>query len=187
MIIGRSRPRHAAITLALCLGFAYAAVAGASGLWLDVPYVKQPKDGCGAACISMVLEYWVHHGAGFKCDIPSVQAIQQTLYSPKAHGIFARDMERYLKQKGLRVFVFRGDWGSLQEHLSKGRPLIVCLREGSVGSTLHYVVVAGLDPVRRVVLVNDPAGRKLEMIRRRKFEKSWSAEDNWTLLAVPRP
>jgi ABC-type bacteriocin/lantibiotic exporter with double-glycine peptidase domain len=65
-----------------------------------------------------------------------------------------------------------------------GRPLIVCLREGS---ELHYVVVAGLDPARNRVWVDDPAGRKLATLDRATFEKKWSAEDDWTLLALPQP
>src|SRR5216684_880984 len=28
------------------------------GVWLDVPFVKQEKDGCGAASIAMVMQYW---------------------------------------------------------------------------------------------------------------------------------
>lgn len=178
-------PRHAAVIYfsAVCA----AAAAVAPGIWLDVPYVKQPKEGCGAACIAMVLEYWGRKDARFEYPIPSVQSIQQTLYSPKAHGIFTRDMESYLRQKGLRVFVFRGDWNALEEHLAKGRPLIVCLREGGgIDKTLHYVVVVGLDPIRNVVLVNDPAGKKLAMIRRESFEKRWQGENYWTLLAVPQ-
>jgi hypothetical protein len=29
-----------------------------AALWVDVPFVRQPKDGCGAASISMVMQYW---------------------------------------------------------------------------------------------------------------------------------
>ena len=29
-----------------------------AGVWLDVPFVKQEKDGCGAASIAMVMQYW---------------------------------------------------------------------------------------------------------------------------------
>ncbi|MGH9398377.1 MAG: C39 family peptidase [Terriglobia bacterium] len=171
--------------VALCLGIAWLTVAAApSGIWLDVPYVRQPKEGCGAACISMILQYWTLKDPKYKCSLPGVDAIQRTLYSPKGHGIFARDMESYLRRKGLHVYAFRGDWNMLQDHLSKGRPLIVCLREGR---WLHYVVVLGLDPAANVVLVNDPAGEKLEPLRRTAFEKKWSAEGDWTLLALPGP
>lgn len=170
------------------LAYSGTAVAAASpGVWLDVPYVKQPKNGCGAACIFMVLEYWVRKDPRFRCRVPRVQSIQQTLYSPKAHGIFARDMESYFRGKGLRVFVFRGDWSALREHLAKGRPLIVCLREGGgIDRTLHYIVVVGIDPAKNLILVNDPAGKKLATIRRASFEKKWRGENYWTLLVVPR-
>ncbi|HLI29469.1 MAG TPA: C39 family peptidase, partial [Terriglobia bacterium] len=74
----------------------------------------------------------------------------------------------------------------LADHLGKGRPLIVCLREPGIESTLHYVVVAGLDPGRNVVLVNDPARRKLTMLAQASFERQWATAHNWTLLAVPQ-
>lgn len=155
-----------------------------SGIWLNVPYARQPKDGCGAASISMILRYWSLKDPEFKPRLPGIDEIQRKLFSPKAHGIFAHDMESYLRRNGLRVYVFRGNLQMLRDHLSKGRPLIVCLQEGR---WLHYVVVVGLDPAKNVVLVNDPAGEKLEPLPRAKFEKKWRAKDNWTLLAVPEP
>ena len=30
----------------------------ASAIWLDVPFVAQPREGCGAASIAMVMQYW---------------------------------------------------------------------------------------------------------------------------------
>lgn len=154
------------------------------GLWLDVPYVRQPPQGCGAASIAMILRYWTLKDPLYKCSLPSVRAIQRALYSPAAQGIYAKDMERYLRGKGMRVIAFEGDWNLLREHLAKGRPLIVCLREGR---WLHYVVVVGLDPAKNAVLVNDPAGQRLEPLRRKAFETKWRAEGNWTLLALPEP
>jgi ABC-type bacteriocin/lantibiotic exporter with double-glycine peptidase domain len=175
-------------TVAWCLGLACTAAAVAPpGIWLNVPYVRQPREGCGAACISMVLEYWVRKDPRFHRTLPTTGAIQRQLYSSKAHGIYARDMEAYLRQQGLRVFAFQGDWNALEEHLSKGRPLIVCLREGrGLDRTLHYVVVAGLDPAKNLVLINDPARRKLAMVHRANFERWWRGEHYWTLLALPR-
>jgi len=29
-----------------------------TAVWLDVPFVKQEKNGCGAASIAMVMQYW---------------------------------------------------------------------------------------------------------------------------------
>jgi ABC-type bacteriocin/lantibiotic exporter with double-glycine peptidase domain len=167
--------------------FAFCGVitAGASGLWLDVPFVKQEKNACGAASIAMVMQYWQRQQG----QQPSADAeqIQNTLYSQEAHGIFASDLERYFQQHGFRTFAFRGDWDDLKQHLEKGRPLIVALKPSGGNVPLHYVVVAGIDWSRDIVLVNDPAERKLLPQEKTRFESEWKAADNWTLLAVPFP
>jgi hypothetical protein len=95
------------------------------------------------------------------------------------------DMVRYFESRGYRTFSLRAEWADLEEQISKGRPLIVCLERGRRGALLHYVVVAGVDSVANLVLVNDPAQRKLLSIARSDFEQRWHATDNWTLLAVP--
>jgi ABC-type bacteriocin/lantibiotic exporter with double-glycine peptidase domain len=153
-----------------------------TGVWLDVPFVKQDRNACGAASIAMVMQYWQRQQG----QSPSVdpQQIQRELYSPSAHGIYASAMERYLRQQGFQTFAFAGEWKDLKEHLDKGRPLIVALKSG--GSSLHYVVVAGLNWQQDVVLKNDPAERKLLKQGRSEFEKEWKAAGNWTLLAVPQ-
>ncbi len=61
----------------------------------------------------------------------------------------------------------------------------MCLEPNARGSPLHYVVVAGVDPIQNLVLVNDPAQRKLLSISRTEFERGWRATENWALLAVP--
>jgi ABC-type bacteriocin/lantibiotic exporter with double-glycine peptidase domain len=153
-----------------------------SGVWLDVPFVKQEKNGCGAASIAMVMQYWQSQQANVVAEDP--EEIQRALYSRQAHGLYASAMERYLQDHGFRTFSFRGDWKDLREHLKKGRPLIVVLDTGH--HSLHYVVVVGLDWQQDVVLKNDPAERKLLKQERSSFEKEWEAAGNWTLLAVPQ-
>jgi len=152
------------------------------GLWLDVPFVKQEKNGCGAASIAMVMQYWHRQQGSAPSD--DAEQIQRALYSRKAHGAYASAMERYFEQHGFRTFAFRGEWNDLREHLEKGRPLIVALNTGH--GNLHYVVVTGLDWQNGVVLKNDPAERKLLKQERSDFEKEWKAAGSWTLLAVPQ-
>lgn len=181
--------RYFSITLALmlCLGN-LAAVADPSGVWLDVPFVKQEKDGCGAASIAMVMQYWMLQQG--RTVAPSADAIQiqRALYSEHAHGIYASDLERYLRQQGFRTFSFRGGtWTDLKQQLEKGRPLIVALKPASGNIALHYVVVTGLDWEQALVLVNDPAQRKLLKQDRSSFEREWIATGKWTLLALPQP
>jgi predicted double-glycine peptidase len=158
------------------------------GVWLDVPFVKQEKDGCGAASIAMVMQYWqAQQGEPVNGTSDAIQ-IQRTLYSAKAHGIYASDMERYFQEKGFRTFTIRGEWEDLKQHLEKGRPLIVALKPVALkplsGGALHYVVVTGLGP--DIVMINDPAQRKLLQQDRPDFEREWSAAGKWTLLALPQ-
>jgi predicted double-glycine peptidase len=153
------------------------------GVWLDVPFVKQAKDGCGAASIAMVMQYWQAQQGEPANGTSDAGQIQRALYSAKAHGIYASDMERYFQEKGFRTFTIRGEWEDLKQHLEKGRPLIVALKPVS-GGALHYVVVTGLGP--DIVMVNDPAQRKLLQQDRPDFEREWSAAGKWTLLALPQ-
>jgi hypothetical protein len=47
--------------------------------------------------------------------------------------------------------------------------------------------VVGLESEDGIVLVNDPAQRKLLKMDLRNFETRWRPMHNWTLLAVPEP
>src|ERR1700760_1982278 len=121
-------------------------VQAASGVWLDVPFIRQEKDGCGAAAIAMVMQYWPTQQAKAADSSADEVAIQRILYSSKDHGIRASDLERYFQDHGFRTFAFQGKWDDLEQHLKKGRPLIVALKPSALETSLHYVVVAGIDP-----------------------------------------
>jgi len=180
--------RYFRITLALMLCLCnVAAIAEPSGLWLDVPFVKQEKNGCGAASIAMVMQYWMlQKGRPQSPNADAIQ-IQRALYSGHARGVYASDVEGYLQQEGFRTFAFHGEWTDLKQQLEKGRPLIVALKRDSGNIPLHYVVIAGLDWEQGLVMVNDPAQRKLLKQDRSSFEREWSAAGKWTLLALPQP
>jgi hypothetical protein len=150
----------------------------------------------------MVMQYWLRaqgRPAGLDAD---VKQIQHALHSRAGHGIYASELERYLQQHGFRTFAFAGSWDDLEQHLAKGRPLIVALKpvapkpvapKPSGSAELHYVVVVGLDSEAGrasnseldVVLLNDPAQRKLLKQARSTFEKQWSGAGRWLLLALP--
>lgn len=160
--------------------------AAPTGIWLDVPFVRQEKNGCGAASISMVVEYWIGKGAQLDAERADPIRIQRALFAADAEGIRAAEMVRYFEDQGFRAVTFQGAWADLKQHLAAGRPVIVCLREGSRRAPLHYLVIAGLDFARDLVLVNDPAQRKLMKMNRAAFDKGWSGAGNWALLAVPK-
>ena len=165
----------------------------AAGVWLDVPFLRQSEEGCGAASIAMVMRYWEGHGGAPAGATADPEQIQKKLFSPKAHGIFASAMEKYLRESGFDVFALAGQWDDLREHLAKGRPLIVGLKPRQNKTALHYVVVVGLDgglnggedEKTPAVLINDPARGKLLRVERAEFEAEWSAVHHWMLLALP--
>jgi ABC-type bacteriocin/lantibiotic exporter with double-glycine peptidase domain len=172
--------------LAGLLVCALSCMAAPPGSWLDVPFVKQPRNGCGAASIAMVMQYWQHQ-QGKAADADSdVERIQRALYSRKAHGIYASDVGHYFQQHGFSAFVVQGEWSDLEKHLEKGRPLIVALKPGSGEAALHFVVVVGVETEESLVLVNDPAQRQQLKQGRSDFEREWKGAGNWTLLAIPR-
>jgi uncharacterized protein YvpB len=157
-----------------------------STISLDVPFVKQEAGGCGAASLSMVMQYWRQQQGKVVDESADQTEIMRSIYSSSGHGIYASALERYLQQHGFRTFAFHGNWDDLEQHLEKGRPLIAALKPLRGSSSLHYIVVVGIDAAQNVVLVNDPAQRKLLKEDRSSFEHEWSATDKWTLLAVPR-
>ena len=173
------------LILSVCFCGALSA-ADATSLWLDVPFVKQEKEGCGAASIAMVMQYWLKQQGRPVDGSADATEILRLLYVPDAHGISASAMERYFQAHNFRAFSYRGEWQDLQQHLQKGRPLIVALKTSASDASLHYVVVTGLDSERGLVLLNDPAQRKLLKQDRSGFEKQWKSTNKWTLLALPQ-
>jgi len=157
------------------------ASAETGGVRLDVPFVAQPEDGCGAAAIVMLMQYW-HREQPSAPGAPDVQELRP-LISREARGIKASDVEQYLKQHGYRTFAVRGDWSDVEQNLLHGRPLLVALRSPS--GTLHYVVLTGFDPAIATVVKNDPAQRKGMLQQKREFLEQWKGTGYWMLLAVP--
>lgn len=149
-----------------------------------MPFVHQPREGCGAASLAMVMQYWAQEQGRSAGPDSDVASIQRRLYSPSKHGILASSMTAYLRAHGFEVFALNGRWSDLETQLAKGRPLVVALRPQGQRE-LHYVVVDGIDPARGLVMMNDPEERKLLSEERARFEKEWSATQNWMLLAVP--
>jgi ABC-type bacteriocin/lantibiotic exporter with double-glycine peptidase domain len=163
------------------------AVAETPGIWLDIPFVKQEPEGCGAASIAMVMQYWSAMNGEVSGDRADATYILRSLHSRPGHGIYTSAMSQYLQAQGFRTFSFAGDWNMLQQHLQKGRPLIVALEPSAIDRSLHYVVVAGMDSQKEIIMVNDPADRKLRKLDRATFEKQWEGTRRWTLLALPQP
>src|SRR5207247_10215880 len=86
---------------ALCVTLgSVTAVAESSGVWLDVPFVKQKRNGCGAASVSMVMQYWIRNGARIPQGDADASLIEQALYSRKQKASSAPACETILSGRG---------------------------------------------------------------------------------------
>lgn len=157
-----------------------------SNIWIDVPFVKQEANGCGAASIAMVMQYWAKQNSPVRDDGANPHAIHRILYTEEKKGVLASDMEHYFQSHGFRTFLFQSQWQDLRQHLSMGRPLILCIQKNKKKESLHYIVAVGLNDQENTLLVNDPAEKKLRKLDRVTFEEAWKAMNYWTLLAVPK-
>lgn len=171
--------------LAATAAAALAAQPAPRAVWIDVPFVRQSADGCGAASVAMVMEYWAGQQHRALTPADDVTSIEHQVGSRRLHGATPAALERYLQQHGFMTFALQGTWKDLEEQIGKGRPLIVALRPTGQRA-LHYVVIDGVDSARNTVTMNDPAERKLLTQERAGFERDWSATHDWMLLAVPQ-
>lgn len=149
---------------------------------LNVPLLRQQKNGCGAASVAMVVRYWASQQPGLQIQGVEPEEVHRQLFSRNGGGIPLAAMKGYLQEKGFHAFTFQATWGDLEDHLFKQRPLIACLKKGPK-SAMHYAVVVGMDGKR--VWLNDPSRRNPIAMKRSKFEKRWATADRWLLLAVP--
>ena len=152
--------------------------------WLDVPFVRQVKSGCGSAAIAMVMQYWVKHQPRIDLAAADAERINKAL-PPSSKGLYGKELKQYLETHSFTAFVFNGTLSDLRDHASKGRPVIVCLGFNRLLASLHYVVVVGISEDE--LFLNDPARGKLVREEKAAFLRAWKTTGNWALLAVPRP
>src|SRR5258707_12448928 len=90
----------------LAAGVGFALAAETPGLWIDVPFVAQMKNGCGSAAMAMVMEYWEKKTGRTAQGQADAGKIQATVYSPAEKGIQASAMNWYFESAGSRQFAF---------------------------------------------------------------------------------
>jgi uncharacterized protein YvpB len=158
------------------------AIAAETG-WLDVPYVRQVKAGCGSAAIAMVMQYWARYEPRLDALAADADRIHKHL-PPSKRGLAGQALKGYLEENGFSAYVFDGELSDLRNHLEKGRPVVVCLALRGPRAPLHYVVIVGLGD--GLVVMNDPARGKVVREDLDSFVRAWKITGHWALLAVPR-
>jgi predicted double-glycine peptidase len=149
---------------------------------LDVPFVRQVGAGCGSAAIAMVMQYWTRLQPGLDSVAADAERIDRELPATP-NGLYGRELKQYLESHGFEAFAFNGELSDLRTHLSKGRPVLVCLGMRGPHAPLHFVVVTGIED--DAVVFNDPARAKSMRESTDRFLRDWKATGNWALLAVP--
>ncbi len=171
------------VMIQLVCGTAFAS--GVANLWLDVPFVQQQKDGCGAASIAMVMQYWEQHqGQPVHPEAAAAPDPARLVLRPGARHLRLRH-GALLSAKRLSRLCLRGPAGGPRARIAARPPADRRAQTRPLGPSLHYVVVVGLDEPQKLVLVNDPAQRKLLKEDQSQFEREWKAAGHWILLAVP--
>lgn len=88
-----------------------------AALDLNVPFVPQQKDTCGAAALAMVFRFW---------DRPvAPDEIASALLDPELRGIRGSRLADFARARGFTALAYEGDLEHLRDFLAKGRPLIV--------------------------------------------------------------
>ena len=144
---------------------------------LDVPFVHQQKDTCGAAALAMVLQYW---GVAVSHD-----EVAQELLQPELRGIAGSALAAFASGRGMTAVAHAGDVDHLRDHIGKGRPLIVAWDMGR--GRYHDVVVIGFDDAHARVIVHDPARGASRGVGLDTFRRRWEGAGYWTLLVAPKP
>lgn len=170
--------RMRVVTMIACLS---ASVYGAS---LDVPFVRQDKQGCGAASVAMVMQYWANQGADLPPGAMDPSVIYRLLYDPKLHGSSGEAMADYLRGHAFAAFAIEARWSDLASNISRGRPVIVGLKPSN-DEPVHFVVVIGLEQNASKILFHDPARRASVPMGVAPFEAEWRRTGNWALIATP--
>ena len=152
-----------------------AILAAALAAHLEVPFVPQQKDTCGAAALSMVLRYW---GQDATHD-----AIAGELKEPELRGIAGSKLAAYAAGRGMTAVPHSGDVAHLRAYVAKGYPMIVAWGLGR--GRYHDVVVIGFDDAKGDVIVHDPARGAARPVDVKTFAKRWAAAGHWTLIVAP--
>lgn len=141
-----------------------------TGMYLDVPFVRQSPRLCATASLAMTVRYWNddvdHHALAAAAG--------------KDGALSGADLERLAQSRGFAARAFIGSDDVLATLLRSGRPVIVGLAPASPGSPNHFVVIVGMSPDGWIV--HDPAAGPFRRIERTAFASRWTRLRNWSLV-----
>jgi tetratricopeptide (TPR) repeat protein len=141
----------------------------------DVPFIKQAKDHCGPATMSMVLS-----NAGK--NIP-LETLNSQMFTKGMDGTFQSEMISVARRNGMMALQIH-DLKSLLQEIASGNPVIVFQNLGfSFYPHWHYAVALGYDLSGPDIILHSGPD-KLNQSDMRLFERSWKLAGHWGLLIL---
>lgn len=143
----------------------------------QVPFYPQRQYECGPASLAAVMNFWGRR--------VTPEQIGEQIYRPKLRGTLSIDMWQYAKAQHFLASIHQGSWEFLERQVSRKRPVIAFLNLGFQQIPIgHFLVVVGLDPGERSVIVYSGGNMNLH-IPYDRFTAAWGKTNYWALLVEP--
>lgn len=143
----------------------------------QVPFYPQRQYECGPASLAAVMNFWGRR--------VTPEQIGEQIYRPKLRGTLSIDMWQYAKAQHFLASIYQGSWEFLGKQMSRKRPVIAFLNLGFQQIPIgHFLVVVGLDPGEKSVIVYSGGDRNLHVPYDR-FKAAWEKTNYWALLVEP--
>jgi ABC-type bacteriocin/lantibiotic exporter with double-glycine peptidase domain len=144
---------------------------------LPVPIVRQERERCGPAALTMVLRY-------LEADSVALAAAERA-YDPVLRGALVTELARAARSVGYDARVASPGEDSLRLLLERGVPPILLYQHGWGPLTRsHYGVLVGWDPARGEWRVHDGTSQP-HAFRRDDLMRRWRAAGGLALLVRP--
>ncbi len=141
----------------------------------NVPFFPQEDFQCGPASLAAVFNFW---------GIPiTPEEIAKEIFSPAARGTLTLDMMEYPKRKGLKAIYYQGSMEDVRSKIHSGYPLIVLVDLGFlIYQQNHFMVVLGYGEHGVIAHSGKEPFKRISL---KRFMKTWSKTDFWTLWIHP--
>jgi ABC-type bacteriocin/lantibiotic exporter with double-glycine peptidase domain len=149
-----------------------------TGAALQVPVVRQTRERCGIAALTMVLRYY---GA----DSSALREVDRA-YDPVLHGSLITDLAGAARRAGFDAEIATGTPEALIALLGERVPPILLYQNGNGPLTVrHFGVVTGWNAERGTFTLNDGSAN-IRVARRDDLEKRWATAGSQALIVRKR-
>ena len=160
--------------------------------WIEISNVRlflvSEEDDCGVAALTSVLTFW-RPDLSLSEVRSEVQSEARRPMGPELprQGVAAGTLRTVALAHGVRAFLVKGTWDDLVHEIRSGRPVIIGLAEQHGSQRMgHYVVIAGINPVTRTLLVADPRG-SWRRVEEPMLMTEWRPANQLALVILPIP